>query len=120
MGWGLGTECEGDSLDVDDRGGALLIRRGVGGWELGEAGVSGGEVLGLLDAFPVYEGVGEVEGVKNEGDIGEVVDGMVDDRSRDGDLDPNHRGCALVESHNEMDEGGRDMCLDRSMRFYLP
>jgi hypothetical protein len=72
-----------------------------------------------LDVFPVYEGVGgSVEGVKNEGDIEVVivvVDGMVDDRSRDGDMEPDHG--VLVESHSEVDDGWRDEYLDMSTKL---
>jgi hypothetical protein len=88
-------------------------------WGLGEVGMSGGEVLDLLDVFPVYDGVEEVEGVKNEGDIVLVVDGMADDRdqSRDGDMEADR--CALVESQNEVDEGGSDEGLDISLNVAL-
>ena len=84
----------------------------------GRGGGVGLRGLSFLDVFPVYsEGVGEVEGVKNEGDIVVVVDGMVDDRdqSRDGDMEADH--CALVESQNEVDEGGRD--FDMSVNVAL-
>ena len=48
VGWGLGTEREGGSLNVDGRGSALLTRRGVGGLGTGRGGGVGRRGSGSL------------------------------------------------------------------------